>query len=60
MTLASTISVAQGPMMNSVCPFSLITTMSLSVSRAVLVFPVLSRRHRVLVVIVVVVRPAEG
>ena len=58
MTLASTISVAQGPMMNSVCPFSLITTMSMSVSRAVLVFPVFTRR--LMVIVVVVVRPAEG
>ena len=59
-TLASVISVAKGPMVNSVCPSPLITPMSLSVSRAVLVFPDLSRRFMVLVVTVVGVRLAWG
>ena len=59
-TLASIITAAKGPMVNSVCPSPLITPMTLSVSRAVLVFPGLTRRFMVLVVLVVVVRLAMG
>ena len=61
-TLASIITAAAGPMVNSVCPSPLITPMTLSVSRAVLVFPGLTRRFMVLVLVmlVVVVRLAMG
>jgi hypothetical protein len=57
--LASIIITAECPMVSSVCPSPLISPMTLSVSRTVLVFPDLTRRFVVLV-LVVVVRLAWG